>query len=35
MANADNSTIEGKAAYRRSELVADPEMAPLLKITKQ
>jgi chemotaxis protein MotB len=35
MPKADNSTKEGKAANRRSELVADPEMAPLLKITKQ
>lgn len=35
MPKADNSTKEGKAANRRSDVVADPDMAPLLQITKQ
>ena len=32
---ADNATKEGKAANRRSDVVADPDMAPLLQISKQ
>lgn len=35
MPKADNTSKEGKAANRRSEVVADPDMAPLLQITKQ
>jgi chemotaxis protein MotB len=35
MPKADNSTKEGKAANRRSDVVADPDMAPLLQISKQ
>ena len=35
MPKADNGTKEGKAANRRSDVVADPDMAPLLQITKQ
>lgn len=35
MPKADNASKEGKAANRRSDVVADPDMAPLLQITKQ